>query len=199
MADYRCPLATRLERAATKAGRDGDGTGITLRSTRPASLHQIAGWGDTFIEDIAPLAKALHLDGAGSFTAAQQHGACLAFRIAPRRLLIQHDTPAELEAALGLVSEDRLAKLDLGHARVIIHVAGPDAEALMTRLLTVDVSPAAFPSGDFRQTSIHHMSTLIFRSEDDCFCIYAASSAAGSMWDYVMDCAKPFITSVRSD
>ena len=134
-------------------------------------------------------------ESLGDYATTQVSGNNRAFRIAPDRVLLHVPDRSELADLAGLLPADRLASLDLSHSRVILRIEGPDAEPLFARLVSLDVSPTVFLEGQFRQTEIHNISTLLYRIKRTAFDIYIPSSWSASMLDYIVACAAPFSVS----
>ena len=55
---------------------------------------------------------------------------------------------------------------DQSHARALIRIAGPDARAMLAKLSSIDLHPAAFLPGDAAATSIDHTSVNLWRGSD---------------------------------
>lgn len=72
------------------------------------------------------------------------------------------------------------AVTDLADAWVALKLTGPDAEAVLARLVAVDLSARAFPEGATARTGLGHMMALLHRSSPRSFTIYVFRSMAGS-------------------
>ncbi|MES0885374.1 sarcosine oxidase subunit gamma [Roseibium sp. SCP14] len=187
MVDVLSPLKTK-----TKAGRHGAAgdTGVTLGIRSIEGLWQLAGWSG-FETAAEPILKRLGLEDAGTFREARRTDHATAWRIAPDKIL--------LETARGLGDQQSadLAVLDLGHARAAITLNGPAARDLLSQLIAIDVSTAAFRPGEFIQTGIHHIGVLIHCLEADRFDILVPGTWAESVWEVLFDNALPHGVEVR--
>lgn len=189
MADLRSPLAGR--RVAGRYGASGGPPGVQLDEVALGCLVQVAGWGDAFADQIAPMLRRLGLADLGNFHDVQGDAEVRSFRIAPQRLLIQHQRPTELEAALAKLDTASTPLLDLTHARTVVAVEGSGSGDLLARLATLDFSVKAFQPGCFAQTAIHHTGVIILRESATRFLLYLPRSAAASLWDYICVNAEP--------
>lgn len=170
----------------TIPGRHGatGGEAITL-STRPLQgLWQLAGW-DDFDAAAKPALDHLGLTGPGDYKCAQSGERGTAWRIAPDKMLI------ETNADLSGFGSDALAVLDLGHARTVITLQGDAARRLLSQVVAVDVSVAAFAPGMFLQTGMHHVGVLIHCTGDLSFDILTPPTWAESVWNLLFDNALP--------
>ena len=190
MPDLRSPLAMHATIGAYGAAPAG-GMPFVLSESAPGALAQIAGW-DDFAEAAAPALDRLGFDGLGDYRTAQRSGAVTSFRIAPDKILLRHHEAAGLDDALALLDGARAAPLDLSHSRWLVRVEGPAAADLLARLAPIDFDTAAFASGDFVQTGIHHVAVLIHRVRPEAFEIYVPVTWTVSFWHLVCEAAAPF-------
>ncbi|MEM9631656.1 MAG: hypothetical protein AAGA50_10050 [Pseudomonadota bacterium] len=187
MVDVLSPLKTK-----TKAGRHGAAgdTGVALGTRSIKGLWQLAGWSG-FEAAAEPVLKRLGFVDAGTFREARRSESATAWRIAPDKILL------ETADELGDEQSAELAVLDLGHARTAITLTGPAARELLSQLIAIDVSPAAFRPGEFLQTGIHHIGVLIHCLEVDRFDILVPGTWAESVWEVLFDNALPHGVEVR--
>ena len=172
--------------------RADNGPSLTLSEAAVGGLIQLAGWDDNFAGHIQPPLAELGLAGIGDYETAGASENATSFRIAPHRVLVRCADTALLERTFAGLDASAVAVLDLSHARAIISIAGPGAEALLARLGTLDFRAAHFAPGRFAQTSVHHTGILVHRPSMTRFDIHVPSSFAVSLWDYVCVCARPF-------
>ncbi len=185
-----------VERASALAGHNAprqfgltgaSGPGIRLSERPLASLWLIAAWPERLAETGIAAAKAAGVD------AAPGPGACVTgpggalLRAEPLKwLLASEDEIARpaLDAANGTV-------LDLGHARTVIHVSGPNALDLMARMVPLDLRPAAFPEGSVANTGLHHVGVTI-AARDGGFDIFVLRSFGLAVWEMLTLSAAQF-------
>ena len=189
MLEFRSPLNTKLQ--AGRFGAQGE-TGITLGERPVRDLWQIAGWGDFEAAAIEVLSD-LGLDGLGSYFLASKAKGRTAWRIAPDKILIEN--AGDLS---GHMSAD-LATLDLSHARTAILLSGTQARDVLSQLIAIDVTEAAFSEGRFLQTGIHHVGVLIQCMEQNAFEIYVPVTWAETVWEVICENAKPFGVEIVAD
>jgi len=168
------------------------GAGIRLSGRRLRGLWQLAGWAN-FETAAASALESLGLSTIGTFQSAQATQIACAWRIAPDKLLVEsaHD--------LSAFNYQDLAVLNLSHAREAIILSGPAARDLLSQLIAIDVSPAAFRRGAFLQTGIHHVGVLIHCVQETDFEILVPTTWAESVWEVLLENAVPFGVEVHSD
>jgi len=162
---------------------------VRLTEQLPGCILQLAGW-ETFEESVTDILASLGFSGPGNYRQAETSGHFTSFRIAPDKiwLVAEHPSfPTELNP-----QQDDLVFLDLSHSRTAFLVSGPGAEHLLARLAGIDFRSSSFPPGDFVQTGIHQIGVLIHRCGLEEFSILVPVTWAGSLWDYMVDTAKPF-------
>jgi sarcosine oxidase subunit gamma len=101
------------------------------------------------------------------------------------------------EAFAGLASVS-----DQSHARALIRIAGPDARAMLAKLSSIDLHPAAFPPDAAAATSIDHTSVNVWRDSDlpggqAVFNLLVFSTFAQSLWHTMLDAAAEYGVDVR--
>ena len=188
MADAISPLKGKC--VAGRHGADGD-AGVTLGSRNIAGLWQIAGWRG-FKAAAAPVLAGLGLRDGGSYRTAESTGSATAWRIAPDKILIECAGRLEAETS------EKLAVLDLSHSRAVITVSGPAARDLMSQVISVDASAAAFKPGEFIQTGIHDVGVLIHCTGEDDFDILAPGTWAEAVWEFLQDNALPHGLAIKA-
>ena len=181
MAEHRLPVS----------GTTSDGKSVSIEEIDTGCLTQVAGW-----ESFEPAAGAL-LDGLGlalpgDYRSPARHGRFTAWRIAPDKVLVQSETPI---IAAGF--ED-IVTLDLSQARVCIALSGIGAADLLSRVMTLDFSEAAFPSGTFAQGSLHHVGVLVERSQADAFQILIPTTWADSLIGLLVDHLRSVVAKEHS-
>jgi len=142
---------------------------LTIAPLAPASLHQVAGWPDTFTALTARLRAALGVDAlpaVGRFLAAG--GADIA-ALAPGRFLL-------VNAALPALPAEEAAVTDLSHARTAVRLSGPAARPLLERGISLDLDPAALPPGAAVQTLCAHFDVTLLRRDLMVFDLYVPAS-----------------------
>lgn len=78
----------------------------------------------------------------------------------------------------GLAGIAALTDQSDGWAR--IHLEGPGAEAVLARLIALDLRPAAFPEGAVARTGLGHMMAVLLREGPQSFQIMVFRSMAGT-------------------
>ena len=166
---------------------EGTGPGIRLSERPIASAWLIAAWPEKLAETGAAAAAAAGVDAApGPGQSASGKGGTL-LRTEPLKWLLigEGDIPRpDLDAADGTV-------LDLGHARTVIHVSGPKVQALMARMVPLDLRPSAFPDGSVTNTALHHLGVTLL-ARDGGFDILVLRSFGLAVWDILIDSASQF-------
>jgi sarcosine oxidase subunit gamma len=89
---------------------------------------------------------------------------------------------------------DAASVTDLTGARAVFRLAGPDAEAALTRLVPIDLDPAVFPPGAAALTLAGHVGVTLWRldGEGDGFELCCYRSFAGSLGHALLGAARPF-------
>ena len=91
---------------------------------------------------------------------------------------------------------------DQSHARALIRIAGPQARAMLAKLSSIDLHPAAFPAGAAAATSIDHTSVNLWRGNDPAdgqavFNLLVFATFAESLWHTMLDAAAEYGVDVR--
>jgi methylglutamate dehydrogenase subunit D len=86
---------------------------------------------------------------------------------------------------------------DQSHGRALIRIAGPDARAMLAKLSSLDLHPAAFLPGDAAATSIDHTSVNFWRGSDlpdgqAVFNLLVFATFAQSLWHTMLDAAVEY-------
>ncbi|MEI9428450.1 sarcosine oxidase subunit gamma [Mesorhizobium sp. Cs1299R1N3] len=81
---------------------------------------------------------------------------------------------------------------DQSHARVLIRISGDKARALLAKLSSIDLYPAAFPVGTAAATSMDHTSVTLWRGNDArdgqaVFNVLVFATFAESLWHTMLD------------
>ncbi|MBZ9797419.1 sarcosine oxidase subunit gamma [Mesorhizobium sp. ES1-4] len=81
---------------------------------------------------------------------------------------------------------------DQSHARVLISISGDKARALLAKLSSIDLYPAAFPVGAVAATSMDHTSVTLWRGNDApggraVFNVLVFATFAESLWQTMLD------------
>lgn len=171
MSDRSSPLASRLS--------DGAADGALRLSTRTnLSLWQVAAWPDTAATVSKALSDAVGAD-APPFgrVASGPDGALL--RLNPLKWWI-------IDGARPRFDAEQAVTLDLSHEQTPISITGPDAAALLARLVSIDLRDAAFPVGAFAATGGRHMMLKLWRTGPEAYELFVMRSFAaycGSLLD----------------
>lgn len=192
MADPYSPLTTVLN--PSKFGGLAGATTVELHEKPVGGLVQIAGWDgfDTLIEAL------LGLSTPWSFQTAQAAQGGMVFKIAPTRVMLQHDDAAALASLTATLAPEQAGVVDLANAKCRLHLSGASAEAVLHRVAALDFSPEAFPVGDFRQSGIHHVAVLFHRTGPQAFELYIPTTWAMSIFEYMRDAARSFGLAISS-
>ncbi len=152
--------------ASAPAGRAAPDAGVALSTRADLTLHQVTAWP----EAAAAVAKSL---------------APAAVRTGPLTWwLIDRPVPA--------LAPESATVLDLSCAWTPIRVAGPQAAALLSRIVAIDLRDAAFPPGAFAMTGDAHGALALRRMDLSEYEIYVARSFAHALWDRMMIHAPQF-------
>lgn len=82
---------------------------------------------------------------------------------------------------------------ELSGARAVFHLAGPDAQEALTRLVPVDLDMSVFPAGHVALTLAGHVGVTLWRREDgEGFAICCYRSFAASLVEALLEAARPF-------
>lgn len=147
-------------------------------------LWQIAGW-EEFETVAAPVLQSLGLASIGSYRISLRSDTVTAWRVAPDRILIEGSGDLSEHAS------EQLAVLDLGHARTAITLSGPAVRDLLSQVVSVDMSPEAFGTGEFVQTGLHHVGVLLGCTGPDSFEVLVPCTWGETVWEALLHNALP--------
>lgn len=163
------------------------GPGIRLGERRIGSLWQVSAWPDRM--DAAGKAAAA---AATCRTAPKPGGSATGktatlMRVEPLKWWLL----SEDEAPRPALDPHDGTLLDLSHARTAIRIEGSQADALMARLLPLDLRPAVFPEGAVASSGLHHVGvTVLARSGG--FDLFVPQSFALSLFEHITHIAAQF-------
>jgi sarcosine oxidase subunit gamma len=160
--------------------------GVRLGSRANLSLTQVAAWPDAASDVAAALGKALGVAPPPPGRVAEGPDGALA-RIGPLKWWL-------IDARSVVVDPAQGATLDLSHEQTPISVAGPDAAALLSRIVAVDLRERAFPPGAFAATGGAHMLLKLRRLSGDApaYEAFVMRSLARDLWALLLDHARQF-------
>ncbi|UVK44209.1 sarcosine oxidase subunit gamma [Mesorhizobium sp. AR07] len=86
---------------------------------------------------------------------------------------------------------------DQSHARALISISGAKARAMLAKLSSIDLHPAAFPVGAAAATSMDHTSIALWRGGDRpdgqaVFNLLVFATFAESLWHTMLDAAAEY-------
>lgn len=158
--------------------------GVRFKEVRGLTLWQIAAWPDSIDAvgvQVAGMAGVQAAPGPGKAVVAAR-GSLL--RVEPLKWWLHGVAAHELDPEQG-------ATLDLSHSRTHLRVAGPQAQACLNRLVSVDLRKRSFPSGSVAVTVMHHVGVTVWRS-DHGFELFLPRGFAAALWIVLRDTAVQF-------
>jgi len=173
-------------------GQDAAGDrALTLAERRPGSFVEIACWSDE-----GATAKAL-ADAIGAKRPPQIGRGVTApgqmlLSVGPDRYLALSQETGLANLLAGAVAAEAGALVDLTHGRTGLRISGAPAERLLQKGVSFDLGKSAFPAMSVASTAIHHIGVTLIRADGDTFDVFAMSSFAESLWDWVTDAAVEF-------
>ncbi|MEO1776556.1 MAG: hypothetical protein AAFS07_16540 [Pseudomonadota bacterium] len=183
---------TAEDRATPQQQRDVSTPGVTLSERPFAALWQVKAWpgGMAAVETAIAASVGATAPGPG-FSAGDPAGA-LALRTAPLAWWIVGEGPV---ARPDLGGAGTL--LDLSHARWRLRLEGTARDAVLSRLISLDLRPGRFGPGRVALAPIQHLGCVFHVGEDGGagpapVDIYAPRSQARALWKLVRDTAIPF-------
>lgn len=195
MAETRSAIAGAL--APGRRGRNDGEPGIVLSEITGRDLVQIGAWPDTVKAAAEHVRDITKLDWPADMARAVTSGGVTLFRVGPEKVWLTaprgaglgEQVAAELPASLAAVTE-------LGHARTIVRLTGPEVRPLLQRLVPVDVARGRMRVGAFAQTGIHGVGVLLHASgseaSGDSFDLYLPRTFALSLTETIETLAAPF-------
>lgn len=195
MAETRSAIAGAF--GPGRRGRGDGEPGVVLREITGRDLVQIAAWPDTVKAAADHVRDITKLDWPSDMAHAVTNGGVTLIRVGPEKVWLTaprgaglgEQIAAELSASLAAVTE-------LGHARTIVRLTGPEVRPLLQRLVPVDVARGRMPAGAFAQTGIHGIAVLLHASgseaRDDSFDLYLPRTFALSLAETIDTLAAPF-------
>ena len=159
MVERTSPLAGVL--APGLSGLVGEaGPGVRLSTRTDLSLWQVAAWPET----------------AAAVAARLQGEAGAVVRVGPLKWWV-------IDGGRPAFPVEEAVTVDLSHDQTPIRIAGRDAEALLSRIVALDLRESAFPVGAFAATGGHHMMLKLRRADTDAFELFVMRSFARNLWE----------------
>lgn len=160
-------------------GLNSDGQTVLVSEVKLGHLTQLAGW-ETFADAADTVLKTQGLSLPTDYRFPVHTDGKTVWRIAPDRVLLRSETPVDISVPQDLVA------LEISDARVCLTLEGEGAAGLLGRVIALDFSEAAFPTGTFVQTSLHHVGVLIERLERDKFLVMLPTTWERSLTDLLV-------------
>lgn len=171
-------------RSALGSVKPVTGSRVSLGEVRGFSLTQVAALDDAGLPAIASV-----LGGLPEHPQVGEAGGRRIFHTAPRQYWI-----------VGPESDDIGARLaggaivtPLSHSRTRIFIEGPAAQAMLTKVIEIDLDETALKPGAFAMTGLHHTPVLLHRVTAARFEIYAMRTFALNAWECLADAALEFV------
>lgn len=142
---------------------EAEANGVRLSAVPRGALWQIAAWPDTFADVQAKLVQACGVLTPGPGEIASKADARL-IRVEPLKWWVMGPDGMACPVDLG---SDQGAITDLAHDQAAIALDGPASAEILKRMVSLDLRDAAFPSGQFATTEMHHMITRVLRADRD--------------------------------
>ncbi len=109
-------------------------------------------------------------------------------------------TDAQLMSDLALAVPPAAGSVTaLSHSRVRLGIEGYPVRELLAKGMAIDLHPTVFDVGQFAQTALHHTGVVVERSGETRYELYALRTFAESIWDWLIDAARPFGYEVEVD
>jgi sarcosine oxidase subunit gamma len=118
--------------------------------------------------------KPLGLSFPGPNSSAARGGARILWTGREQAFLIGAAPPDGLEGAAAVT--------DQSDGWAALHIHGPGAEAVLMRLVALDLRALAFPVGRSTRVGLNHMHVVLFRTALDAFTILVFRSMARTAW-----------------
>jgi len=115
----------------------------------------------------------------------------------PDQFLVLSKGGKHAMADLGQAFASSASLSDQSHARVLISISGAKARAMLAKLSSIDLHPAAFPVGAAAATSMDHTSVTLWRGSDRAdglavFNVLVFATFAESLWHTMLDSAAEY-------
>ena len=169
-----------------RQGRFGSegGIGVILTEVRDLCLHQVAAWPETITTVGEQIAGSIGAEYAPGPCSSRNGSSASLLRIEPLKWWVYG---AEAPA----VADDHGAILDLSHSRTHLRISGPQAAALLNRLLPLDLRPASFGVGAVASSALHHVGVTLWRTEHG-YELFVPRGFAVAVWEIIVETASQF-------
>ncbi|MEJ8573224.1 sarcosine oxidase subunit gamma [Microbaculum marinum] len=164
---------------------------VQIAERRPGAFVEIRLWKESprLSGTIAAAAECQELPAPGRVVTAPGH---MLLSAGPARYFAVAQEEGLAGRIAGVVAPGEAAVVDLTHGRVGLRIAGPNAERLLQKGLAFDLASKSFPPGSATTGAIHHMAVTVVMIAEETFDIFAMSSLAGSVWDWLTDSAVEY-------
>jgi heterotetrameric sarcosine oxidase gamma subunit len=179
--------AVGRHRRPGRHGAPGE-VGVVLGEIQPIVLIQFAAWPETLVRMGRVASKAAGVSEAPGPGRVRHAGASSLLRVEPLKWwLVSRGSDMRLPQ----VASDVGAVLDLSHARTLITVKGPRAEALLAHVMPIDFRLKAFDGAAVVSSAIHHVGVTVWRT-DDRFDLLVPRSFAAAIWQLLDSVAQQY-------
>jgi heterotetrameric sarcosine oxidase gamma subunit len=203
VADFSWIARSPLEHALVAGvhGARGVEAGVSLTEVRNFDLIQVMarrGKG----ADLASAAKARFGVIAPDAPKAVQTAEASLIWSGPDQFLVLSKDGKHTMDPLSQVFSQSASLSDQSHARALISISGAKARAMLAKLSSIDLHPAAFPIGAAAATSIDHTSVNLWRGGDRpdgqaMFNLLVFATFAESLWHTMLDAAAEYGVDIR--
>lgn len=175
MLDRHSPLGTsaRIDCAQLRVSESSD-----------FSLTQLSGLTKSFEKDVATAIAKMPPRIGVTLTS----GSETLFRTGPKQVWIVSAPDYQLPRDLALTH----AAISLSHSRVRLLIEGSAARNLLSKGIALDFHSSAFEPGNFVLTGLDHMPVMVHCIGAESFHLYALSTFAVSVWDWLMDASLEY-------
>lgn len=188
-----------IERLSALSGHDAPGRfgapgaapGVALSERRGLAIALLSGFPDTREAAAGVLRSVLGLEPPTAGRSASGPEGQALWQGPDRWLLLAPEGSgliAALEAATA--AEPALVVTDLGHARTVLRLEGPQARVLLAKESPVDLSPEVFPAGAVAMTRFGHLAVTLHAIGPESLEVFAFRSFGLALFEELRDRAE---------
>ncbi|MEM5386818.1 hypothetical protein VSR68_24965 [Paraburkholderia phymatum] len=161
-----------------------------LRTVHGRDWLQFGGWQANWDDAVAAVTAAIGCAVPPLVNAGAESDGLRVMRVAPRRVRICAPCgDRRLDSLRGLLDPSIGVVTELGHSRELLRLSGPGVRHLMSVLMPIDFSEAAFALHAIAQSHVHHVPVLAMAVLDDdgaeAFDLYVSRTFAKSIEEWI--------------
>ena len=158
---------------------------LSFKEIRDLEIKQVAAWPSKIDKIDFKLANIINQTKAPGFNKSASNDNKHILRIEPLKWWIIGESNIE-------ILDDEGSVLDLSHAFTSLEIKGKNVRQFLNRHLPLDLREQSFENNSISSSSIHHVSTKVWKKNHDEYILFIPRGFALSIWEILLETASQF-------